>query len=68
MYSKEYNERTATRVYSEHYSHFVECDLCGHQTRGRVYVEEPEVVYCSSCGGTLLGNYYESDDNWVDEL
>lgn len=63
MYLKEYDNNKPTRVYEEHYKQFVECDLCGHQTRGRVYLDEPDVVYCSSCSGALLGN---SGDSWVD--
>lgn len=63
MYLKEYDNNKPTRVYEEHYGSFVECELCGHQTRGRVYVDEPEVVYCSSCNGPLVGNPF-SESSW----
>lgn len=32
------------------------CDWCGRSTRGRTYVDEPDVVYCTSCHTHLEGN------------
>ena len=62
MYLKEYSNKGATNVYENYYKDFVECDLCGHQTRGKRYIEEPDMIYCTSCNGLLLGNEYEG--NW----
>ena len=42
------------REYKRYYKDFVECDLCGSHTRGRVYNHARSKVVCGSCGGMLL--------------
>ena len=32
------------------------CDFCGQHTRGRIYEDEPDVVWCGSCRKPLVGN------------
>ena len=41
-----------TNFYTDDDGH-VECDFCGQLTRGRVYDDEPNLVYCGSCHGLL---------------
>jgi hypothetical protein len=38
------------------YDQHVECDLCGQQTKGRVYTSAPDLVLCGSCHMPLIGN------------
>ena len=40
--------------YVRHYEKFIDCDFCGQQTRGRVYDDEPEKVYCGACKNVMI--------------
>lgn len=37
-----------------YYATFIECDMCGHQTRGRASLDDASIVYCTSCNRMLL--------------
>jgi hypothetical protein len=61
--------------YVRHYEKFIECDFCGQQTRGRVYDDEPEKVYCGACNNVMIekgtnneksANHIRSSRNWKD--
>jgi hypothetical protein len=42
--------------FTTHYEDLTMCDLCGHHTHGRVYEDQPDVVWCDSCHRPLIGN------------
>lgn len=39
--------------YKRYYSFYRSCDWCGQQTRGRVYDDKPDLVFCGSCGNNI---------------
>lgn len=41
---------------TEYYRELTQCDLCGHSTHGRVYADQPDVVWCTSCDRPIIGN------------
>lgn len=47
------------------FKHYIVCDDCGQETRGRVYSESQQVV-CSKCKGVILDA--EIDAEMEDEL
>jgi hypothetical protein len=44
----------AMAEYERHYDEYIECDLCGQQTRGRIYDDARSKVVCGACHGELL--------------
>lgn len=37
-----------------YYATYIECDMCGHQTRGRTSLDDAGVVKCTSCNRMLI--------------
>jgi len=44
---------TFSGEYENFYEEYIDCDFCGQMTRGRVYDDKPNQVYCGSCHGLL---------------
>jgi hypothetical protein len=41
---------------SEAWIDFRDCEWCGRSTHGKIYHDDPDTVYCTSCHSPLIGN------------
>jgi len=42
--------------YERYYKEYVNCDFCGQQTKGRIYVDQPTAVHCGACNRVMINH------------